>query len=421
MPEHNQLILYDAPYENRHRFLGSDWVGRGDLDTAPYNSRTRQLLGKPNPQFLVDPSGECFIQQRVYPHGIPWIVFTSIKYLSYYIYDLLAEHFIDQAKSIARIGRKWWPDYFARWYSGNWNEMTQYEIDQMIQDALMKWWLDEHELFISQIRDFYPDECDAIEEQYTKRSRALENELRAAQYYWPQDSCLEHRPRDIERHLSALSRYFGGHARLLSDVAHCLEYADEDKLDLIALRDIPSRVEVLDRVAGPGTILSDMQRFTAELREQGHNECVICRNEWDVPDGEPEWTIASVLVQPCGTKISSHFGSVNGPYRMPCGHIFCVTCIQTMLNDQDGRLQCPFRDMDYGIHRPNVVREVEHLCRSSGKRWAPDSWATITLEARKRRFLDTWWEMELEDQRRGALRDKKREEKEAMEDQQDAE
>ena len=46
------------------------------------------------------------------------------------------------------------------------------------------------------------------------------------------------------------------------------------------------------------------------------------------------------------------------PIRMPCGHVFCSGCIKAWL-DKEGALECPMRDMSYGIHRSRALLELE--------------------------------------------------------------
>jgi hypothetical protein len=65
----------------------------------------------------------------------------------------------------------------------------------------------------------------------------------------------------------------------------------------------------------------------------------------------------------CTLTIEKTFEKI--PIEMPCGHIFCVGCIDTWMNKFDRAVQCPFRDHDLGKRQnwANVVKKYAFLSK----------------------------------------------------------
>ena len=53
------------------------------------------------------------------------------------------------------------------------------------------------------------------------------------------------------------------------------------------------------------------------------------------------------------------------PLKMDCSHVFCAGCIKQWL-DSPRRVQCPYRDEDYGIHRSGTSVRIFRLGVSFG-------------------------------------------------------
>lgn len=54
-------------------------------------------------------------------------------------------------------------------------------------------------------------------------------------------------------------------------------------------------------------------------------------------------------------------GFENVPLWIGCGHVFCAGCVKHWLDSSDARLQCPFRDLDFGFQGGEAVSRIEEV------------------------------------------------------------
>ena len=62
-------------------------------------------------------------------------------------------------------------------------------------------------------------------------------------------------------------------------------------------------------------------------------------------------------------RLFVQFGYLKIPLKMVCGHVFCAECIATHVNNPL-RVQCPYRDYDYGIVTKPTVYEIACAMRA---------------------------------------------------------
>lgn len=167
--------------------------------------------------------------------------------------------------------------------------------------------------------------------------------------------------------------FFHGLAMLISNLTHAL--TQDDGLTLQDLGDMPARHKVLEELVRSTPTDCNLNAGVGELvlsqRKVGKGECAICMASWScyVPwiIHNPDWHTASWLsLSDDKRTLVVVPGFENVPVKMGCGHVFCAGCLKTLLDTGGSRLQCPFRDMEYGVHQAEAVRMVEKFGRAEG-------------------------------------------------------
>ena len=160
----------------------------------------------------------------------------------------------------------------------------------------------------------------------------------------------------------AILEFFHEYARLVSNFVYFINH--EDGLDLEVLDTLPSRHSILDKIvsqSGDCSVL--LARIQAIVAAHEGNICAICRSSIVFPadavnavSGLSHW----LAVSNDGDELMVGHEGEQIPIKMECGHVFCAGCIARYLKE-GRRLQCPFRDDDYGIDRGHAVREIERI------------------------------------------------------------
>lgn len=161
---------------------------------------------------------------------------------------------------------------------------------------------------------------------------------------------------------------------LVSDVAYVLNH--DFKPALQELTNLPDRAVVLVDILQHVPKAIELERAVKTIlfdQSKMNSDCAIClarlgeaidvkalkalQRECVGKPGYLSWiTLAGEIKS--AFKIKDGFNGV--PLKMKCGHYFCAGCINKWL-ESTGKLQCPFRDQDYGVYRSQTVAEMKAL------------------------------------------------------------
>jgi hypothetical protein len=157
-----------------------------------------------------------------------------------------------------------------------------------------------------------------------------------------------------------------------SAVLHDLDhFVCRRRVDFDALTTIPDRYTVMREIAACVPQLEDLATTIPALLhtiQEDEHICCICTSSWDeVLASLPTKTVqvGPLMVFSSNMKpmvVSPAYEGV--PIRMPCGHVFCTSCIERWIGSETAT-NCPYRDQHYGIHRPHVWA-VEKLRQEFG-------------------------------------------------------
>lgn len=181
---------------------------------------------------------------------------------------------------------------------------------------------------------------------------------------------------NVSTAVHAALNFFVDFSALVSDVTYVLNHAF--KPNLIELKGLPDRavvlVEILQRVPRDIELESAIKTTLFDLPDK-NADCAICLSrlgeDIDVKAlralqrecvGKPGYLSWITLAGNNTTAFKIKDGLSGVPVKMKCIHHFCAGCINKWLGSA-GKLQCPFRDQDYGVHRSPTVAEMETLCR----------------------------------------------------------
>lgn len=174
----------------------------------------------------------------------------------------------------------------------------------------------------------------------------------------------------LENTMDGIFAFFSKFAYLLSDVEHLVR--NEVSPDLRQLKTIPTRADMLHAMIDRAPEAADLAArvlITVFQLPVDKRECTICLTSWN--EGFDESTLetcehARKAIFPWlhtdGKAITVRPGYEGVPLKMKCGHVFCAGCIKTWL-DTPGRLECPYRDEDYGVHRAAAIKTISEYHR----------------------------------------------------------
>lgn len=177
---------------------------------------------------------------------------------------------------------------------------------------------------------------------------------------------------------SAVDIMFGAMKSLsvmISDIMYLMRHPQSSQT-LSAMASLPCRSDVLRKIVDSAspvrTLYGTVHRLLEDLPSEDRS-CSICFTNWDtITDQiaevckdfkmEQDGTMAKWLwVSDDGVTLVVEPGYENVPVKMDCGHVFCAGCIETLFQSEDGALQCPYRDQQYGVQRSKVVTEIEKI------------------------------------------------------------
>ena len=187
---------------------------------------------------------------------------------------------------------------------------------------------------------------------------------------------LDHLLSTIEEHpLPHLGRAwqfwfaFEAIADLVSNAVHILSH--DDPLTFTQLQDIPSRHDIIGNLVVNAPKISELPAYVDNLLTNlptNERTCSICTTTWSTPakpDDSEEQTGPWLRWLNEGSSLLVKSGLEDVPLKMDCSHVFCAGCIKQWL-DSPRRVQCPYRDEDYGIHRSGTSVRIFRLGVSFG-------------------------------------------------------
>lgn len=322
------------------------WIGQHILQTCVHN------LNKDNVPVSI-PAMQAVVVPVNNPQVIPQLLYRCLLASEKQMHLQLLDGFY----KVSRVNRPQWPGG-PKGKNLPWTTMKWTETLALIHSAVIEWQEAYNLLALQFLKDQMFKTKVSIP-QYAKHMMPLLTELVAA-------GRKKHNP----AMLRAILDFFPKFTKLISDVAYVLKETPSLGLDILAT--LPSRRDVLYDIWEEASVEQELTAtalLTVLKLPKDKRTCSICLHSWfdDIDEatlkvydtaGKEDKNVAWVKHNKTALQIREGYEGV--PIQMQCGHVFCAGCIKTWL-DSPGRLQCPYRDQEYGVHRSPAVRVAEKL------------------------------------------------------------
>lgn len=299
--------------------------------------------------------------------------------------------FLDHAYQTPVVNRVLWPEDE---HELSWNSLTPEDEWHLIWSATLEWASTYERL----AQCFLEDEEFASRIEYPQYAHHLISILNA---FFAETSS-----EDVTRGLEASFRFFVDFSKLLSNVGYILIV--DTTLDLNTMQQLHSRHNILQDICKHAPPNNELEATILEVLAKlpdTQKKCAICCQPFSkevfaskvVADdlsyfwpGNVDWIAPNVV----GTALWVKEGFESMPLPLPCGHVFCAGCFKAWLDNDGERLQCPFRDADYGVHRHQAVQwmeasRAEYIEEARKNAVLVSGARNKILEAKKTRISDT--------------------------------